>query len=129
MEIIEIVGKVLFSLLFIGSGINHFKNTSSMAGYAMAKGLKFADLNVYLSGVLLVMVESLVRRVKSAQIHCNQSHCVDHVKQLHGDIHALLAIHTHAIVRTITNVVHLAHSKSPSLTSPFFPIPLLGVSS
>jgi putative oxidoreductase len=55
MEIIEIVGKVLFSLLFIGSGINHFKNTSSMAGYAMAKGLKFAELNVYLSGVLLVI--------------------------------------------------------------------------
>jgi putative oxidoreductase len=55
MEIIEIIGKVLFSLLFVGSGINHFKNTSAMAGYAMSKGLKFADLNVYLSGVLLVI--------------------------------------------------------------------------
>jgi uncharacterized membrane protein YphA (DoxX/SURF4 family) len=55
MEIIEIVGKVLFSLLFIGSGINHFKNTSSMSKYAMSKGLLFADLNVYLSGVLLVV--------------------------------------------------------------------------
>ena len=55
MEVIEIIGKVLFSLLFIGSGINHFKNTSAMAGYAMSKGLKFADLNVYLSGVLLVV--------------------------------------------------------------------------
>lgn len=55
MEIIEIVGKVLFSLLFIGSGINHFKNTSSMSKYAMSKGLLFAELNVYLSGVLLVI--------------------------------------------------------------------------
>jgi len=55
MEIIEIAGKVLFSLLFIGSGINHFKNTSAMARYSMSKGLKFAELNVYLSGVLLVI--------------------------------------------------------------------------
>lgn len=55
MEVIEIIGKVLFSLLFIGSGINHFKNTSAMAGYARSKGLKFAELNVYLSGVLLVL--------------------------------------------------------------------------
>ena len=55
MEIIEIIGKILFSLLFIGSGINHFKNTSAMAGYAMSKGLNFAELNVYLSGVLLLL--------------------------------------------------------------------------
>jgi uncharacterized membrane protein YphA (DoxX/SURF4 family) len=55
MEIIEIIGKVLFSLLFIVSGINHFKNTSAMSKYAMSKGLLFADLNVYLSGVLLVI--------------------------------------------------------------------------
>jgi len=55
MEIIEVIGKVLFSLLFIGSGINHFKNTSAMSQYAMSKGLLFADLNVYLSGVLLVI--------------------------------------------------------------------------
>ena len=55
MEFIEIIGKVLFSLLFIGSGINHFKNTSAMSGYARSKGLKFAELNVYLSGVLLVL--------------------------------------------------------------------------
>jgi putative oxidoreductase len=55
MEIIEVVGKILFSLLFIGSGINHFKNTSSLSKYAMSKGLLFADLNVYLSGVLLII--------------------------------------------------------------------------
>jgi uncharacterized membrane protein YphA (DoxX/SURF4 family) len=55
MNVIEIIGKVLFSLLFVGSGVNHFKNTSAMAGYAMAKGLKFAELNVYLSGVLLII--------------------------------------------------------------------------
>ncbi len=55
MEIIQIIGKVLFSLLFIVSGINHFKNTSAMSKYAMSKGLLFAELNVYLSGVLLVI--------------------------------------------------------------------------
>jgi putative oxidoreductase len=55
MDIIEIIGKLLFSILFIGSGINHFKNTSALSKYAMSKGLLFADLNVYLSGVLLII--------------------------------------------------------------------------
>ena len=59
MEILEIIGKILFSLLFIGSGINHFKNTSAMSAYARSKGLLFADLNVYLSGALLVVAPVL----------------------------------------------------------------------
>jgi uncharacterized membrane protein YphA (DoxX/SURF4 family) len=59
MEILEIIGKILFGMLFVGSGISHFKNTSAMAGYARSKGLLFADLNVYLSGILLVVAPIL----------------------------------------------------------------------
>jgi putative oxidoreductase len=59
MEILETIGKILFGMLFVGSGIGHFKNTSAMAGYARSKGLLFADLNVYLSGILLVVAPIL----------------------------------------------------------------------
>jgi putative oxidoreductase len=59
MEILEIIGKILFGMLFVGSGIGHFKNTDSLSAYARSKGLKFTDLNVYLSGVLLVVAPVL----------------------------------------------------------------------
>jgi putative oxidoreductase len=55
MEILELIGKALFSTIFIASGISHFKNFDSMAGYARAKKLLFADLNVMVSGVILLV--------------------------------------------------------------------------
>ena len=49
------VGKLLFSYLFIGSGINHFKNVDALTGYAKYKKLPMAKLSVLLSGVLLII--------------------------------------------------------------------------
>ena len=55
MEILELIGKMLFSTIFIVSGIDHFKNFDGLAGYARAKKLLFADLNVMISGVVLLV--------------------------------------------------------------------------
>jgi uncharacterized membrane protein YphA (DoxX/SURF4 family) len=54
MEILLFVGKALFSLLFISSGINHLKGAEAMAGYAASKGVPAAKLMVQLSGLLIL---------------------------------------------------------------------------
>ena len=54
MEIILFVGKALFSLLFISSGINHLKGADAMAGYAASKGVPAAKLMVQLSGLFIL---------------------------------------------------------------------------
>ena len=60
MELLLIIGKVLFAYLFITSGINHFKSVDAMTGYAQYKKLPLAKPMVLLSGVLLVVAPILV---------------------------------------------------------------------
>ncbi len=55
MDILEIVGRVLFSLIFIGSAFGHFKNADGMAGYAKSKGLPAPKLTVQVSGLVLLV--------------------------------------------------------------------------
>lgn len=59
MENLEIVGRVLFSLIFLASGFGHFKATDAMAGYAQSKGVPAAKLSVQLSGLLMIVGASL----------------------------------------------------------------------
>lgn len=53
-EIALIAGRVLFTLLFISSGINHFTKTAAMTGYAQYKKVPMAKLSVYLSGLMIL---------------------------------------------------------------------------
>lgn len=56
MEIaLLIVGKVLFSLLFVTSGISHIVNRDAMAGYAQFKRWPAPMASVVVSGVLLII--------------------------------------------------------------------------
>lgn len=59
MEVVEIIGKILFSLLFINSGINHLINSSALADYARIKRLPFPKLNVILSGLVIIVAPIL----------------------------------------------------------------------
>jgi uncharacterized membrane protein YphA (DoxX/SURF4 family) len=54
-EIALIVGRVLFALLFVSSGINHFTQNSAMTGYAKYKKIPMAKIAVYISGLMLVL--------------------------------------------------------------------------
>ena len=54
-EIALIVGRVLFALLFVSSGINHFTQNSAMTGYAKYKKIPMANISVYVSGLMLVL--------------------------------------------------------------------------
>ena len=55
MEGILLLGRLLYSLIFILSGVGHFQNRKTMAGYARAKGLPSAELLVVASGVVELM--------------------------------------------------------------------------
>lgn len=55
MEVLLVIGKILFGSLFVGAGINHFKNLDAMVGYAQYKKLPFAKAGVLASSVLLIV--------------------------------------------------------------------------
>ena len=52
MGIAVLLGRVLYSYLFITSGIGHLKSPKMMAGYAKSKGLPAAEFLVIASGLL-----------------------------------------------------------------------------
>ena len=54
-EIALIVGRVLFALLFISSGINHFTKNSAMTAYAQYKKVPMAKISVYVSGLMILL--------------------------------------------------------------------------
>jgi putative oxidoreductase len=54
VDILVLIGRIVFSSLFILSGFNHFANGKAMAGYAAAKGVPQALAATYAGGVLLL---------------------------------------------------------------------------
>jgi uncharacterized membrane protein YphA (DoxX/SURF4 family) len=54
MEILLLLGRILFGGFFIMSGINHFTNVKMMAGYSASKNVPAPGLAVIGTGVLLV---------------------------------------------------------------------------
>ena len=55
MDIVMIIGRVLFALIFVSSGINHFTKTQAMTGYAQFKKVPAAKASILLSGILLAL--------------------------------------------------------------------------
>lgn len=50
-----LLGRILFSCYFIGSGINHFRNLEQLTGYAASKKIPNAKLAVLLTGIFMVL--------------------------------------------------------------------------
>jgi uncharacterized membrane protein YphA (DoxX/SURF4 family) len=55
VDIVLLVGRILFAALFIGSGIRHFKAREAMTGYAKYKGIPAAGAAVVLSGLVFLL--------------------------------------------------------------------------
>ena len=55
MEIVLLVGRIVFGGFFIMSGINHFQNLGMMSGFAKSKNVPFPEPAVIVSGVMLVV--------------------------------------------------------------------------
>jgi uncharacterized membrane protein YphA (DoxX/SURF4 family) len=55
MEIVLIIGRVLFALLFISSGVSHLTKLEAMTGYAQYKKVPAAKFSVLLSGLMILL--------------------------------------------------------------------------
>ncbi|MFE7744315.1 DoxX family protein [Nocardia sp. NPDC057455] len=55
MDVVVLIGRVLFAMLFLTSALGHFTRTEAMAGYAQSKGVPMAKAAVLGSGVLFAL--------------------------------------------------------------------------
>jgi putative oxidoreductase len=55
MDAVLIIGRILFALIFITSGIAHFAKLEMMTGYAKYKKLPAAKLGVIVSGLFFLL--------------------------------------------------------------------------
>ncbi|MGW1076404.1 DoxX family protein [Streptomyces sp. NPDC002537] len=55
MDILVLIGRILFAFLFLGSAVGHLTKTKMMAGYAASKGVPAATAATAASGVLLLV--------------------------------------------------------------------------
>jgi uncharacterized membrane protein YphA (DoxX/SURF4 family) len=54
MEVVELIGRVVFVTLFLSSGVAHFRQREGMVAYARMMGGPAPELTVPLTGVMLV---------------------------------------------------------------------------
>ena len=54
MDIVVLIGRILFSILFLASGGAHFAMAEDMTGYAASMGVKPAKPAVLISGLMIV---------------------------------------------------------------------------
>lgn len=55
MEIIFLIGRILFGGVFVMFGMNHFTHRETMTGYAASKKVPYPKFATTISGVLLVL--------------------------------------------------------------------------
>jgi len=60
MDVVLLVGRILFVALFLGSGFGHIARREQMAGYGRQMGLPAATLLVPLTGVQLLLGGAMV---------------------------------------------------------------------
>jgi len=55
MNTVLIIGRVLFALIFLASGVNHLTKLEAMTGYAQYKKVPAAKLAVVVSGLMILV--------------------------------------------------------------------------
>lgn len=55
MDVLVLIGRILFVVLFLGSALNHFTQSKAMTGYAQSKSVPMANIAVLVSGALLAL--------------------------------------------------------------------------
>lgn len=55
MDVIVLIGRILFTVLFLGSAVGHFTQREAMSGFAASRGVPAAPLAVAGSGVLQLL--------------------------------------------------------------------------
>jgi putative oxidoreductase len=55
MDVLVLIGRIMFAVIFLSSGVGHLTATNAMAGYAQSKGVPSPRAAVMLSGVVLLV--------------------------------------------------------------------------
>lgn len=55
MDVVALIGRILFALLFLGSAFGHLTQADAMSQYASSRGVPQAKLAVLGSGVLMLV--------------------------------------------------------------------------
>lgn len=55
VQIIQLIGRILFAILFLLSAVGHFAATDGMAQYAKMRGVPAAKLSVLVTGLMLLL--------------------------------------------------------------------------
>ena len=55
MNVLFLIGRIVFGGYFLMNAWNHFKNIEGLSGYAASKGVPSAKAAVFMSGVLLLL--------------------------------------------------------------------------
>ena len=55
MNVLQLIGRIVFGGFFIFNGLNHFMSTGMLAQYAGSKGVPAPEVAVILTGILLVL--------------------------------------------------------------------------
>lgn len=55
MEILFLIGRVLYGGFFVMQGLNHLMKGDMLAGYAQSKGVPSPKLAVYVSGLMILL--------------------------------------------------------------------------
>lgn len=55
MDVVALIGRILFVALFLGSGFGHITQSEAMGGYAASKGVPMAKVATLASGVLIIV--------------------------------------------------------------------------
>lgn len=55
MDVLVLIGRIFFAILFLGSAFGHLTQTTAMAGYAESRGVPLAKLAVPATGVQLLI--------------------------------------------------------------------------
>lgn len=54
MEVLFLIGRIIYGGFFIMNAFNHFRNLSAMAGYARSKGVPAPEAAVIVTGLMLL---------------------------------------------------------------------------
>ena len=60
MDVVFLIGRILFAALFLGSAVGHLTKTKQMAGYVESRGVPMAALLTRASGVQIAVGAILV---------------------------------------------------------------------
>ena len=55
MNAVLVIGRIMFALIFINSGISHLTKLEAMTGYATYKKVPAAKLSVIVSGLMILI--------------------------------------------------------------------------